>query len=158
MALQAGQSAAQILGTGSILSIGGLTGASGTETFLTIGEVKDAKPSGQKRGTTMATNFDSRGIAQKLGGILDLGTFTFTTNRVSNNAGQLAVNAACIANGSYDFKLQLPANPLIGQTTGDLITMSAIVTEAGSFNISLDKESEYSFTIDLNSYTVQAGS
>ena len=106
----------------------------------------------------MATNFDSKGVAQKLGTILDLGTFTFTCNRVSNNAGQIAVNAACISGGSFDFHMQLPINPLVGQTTiGDLVVMSGIVTEAGSFDVSLDKVSEYTFTLDLNAYSVTVG-
>ena len=159
MALQAGQSAAQVAGTGTVVSIGGLTGSTGTETFTVIGEVKDAKHSGVKKSTTPSTSFDSKGIVQKLGTLVDLGSFTFTCNRVSNNAGQLAVNAACLTTGAYDFHMQLPINPLIGQTTvGDLIVMSGIVTEAGAFSVSLDKVSEYEFTLDLNSYTVTAGS
>lgn len=160
MALTAGLSAAQVAGTGTTVSIGGVTGVvSGTEIFVPIGEIKDLKHSGTKRATTMSTNFASLGVARKIGTILDLGTLTMTCNRIGNDAGQIAVNAACIANGSYDFQVQMPVNALTGQTTkGDLITMSAIVTEAGSFDVSIDKVSEYTFTLDLNSYTVTAGS
>jgi len=160
MSLLAGQSASQVLGvTGLIVSIGGLTGASGTEVWTVIGEVKDGKRSGSKRATTMSTNFSSLGVAQKLGTILDLGTFTFTTNRVGNDAGQTAVIAAHVAGGAWDIKVQLPMNPLISQVVaGDVITMSGIVTEAGAFDISLDKVSEYTFTVDLNSYVRVVGS
>lgn len=158
MALAAGLSAAQVSGFGSVISIGGPTGAPGTEVFVTIGEIKDAKLSGRKTSTTMSTNFDSLGVARKLGTIIDLGTITFTANRVGNDAGQLAVNAAQLTLKSYDFKIQMPINPLIGQTTaGDVVTFAGIVTEAGSFDISMDKVSEYTFIVDLNSYLVTAG-
>ncbi|ADW69012.1 hypothetical protein [Granulicella tundricola] len=158
MALAAGASAAQVAGTGAILSIGGPTGAGGSEVFVTIGEVKDAKLSGRKTSTTMSTNFASLGIQQKVATITDLGTATFTANRVGNDAGQLAINAAQLTRVPYDFKFQIPPNTVNGQTTGDLITFSGIITEAGSFDVSLDKVSEYTFTVDLNSYNSVLGS
>ncbi len=157
--LQPGQSAAAVLGTGTVVSIGGPTGASGTETFTPIGEVKSLKLSGAKAGTTMATNFSSLGIARKLSTIVDFGTLTITTNRIGNDAGQAAVNAALFARQAYDFKIQLPIEPLLGQTTaGDVITLSGIVTQGGTFSVDIDKVSEYEFAIDLNSYTLTAGS
>jgi hypothetical protein len=153
------QSAASITGVGSVLSIGGLTGLTGTETFIVVGEVTDFKWDGGTRATTPVTNFGSGGVVQKVSTTLDLGTMTFTTNRIGNNAGQLAVIAAMNTGGAYDFKVQLPVNPNIGQTTtGDLITCSAIVTKAGGFDLSLNKTPDYTFTIDLNSYTMTAGS
>ncbi len=158
MSLAAGQSAAQVAGTGTVVSIGGLTGGA-TTTFTAIGEISDFKSSGRKRGTTPVTNFDSLGIVRKLGTTLDLGQVDMTVNRVSDNAGQEAVIAANLQGGAYDFKVQLPINPDIGQTTtGDLVTFSGIVTEAGDFDISLTKASEYTFSVDLNSWTVTAGS
>jgi hypothetical protein len=148
-----------IIGAGSVLSVGAITGATGTETFVPVGEISDAKFDGFKRSTTTNTNFDDGQITQYLGTLLDYGTFSGTYNRVSNNAGQLAMVAALQNGGAYDFKLQLPVEPLLGQTTtGDLVAFSAIVTEAGSFDLSQTKVSTCSFTLQLNSYTFTAGS
>jgi hypothetical protein len=151
-------SKAQAVGTGSVLSIGGPTG--GTDAFVPVGEVSDAKLSGRKLATTATTNFDSAGIARKLSTILDFGQFTCTVMRVSNDAGQLAVIAANAAGGAFDFKVQLPVNPKAAQTTiGDLITFSAIVTEAGDFDLSLTKQADFTFTLDIDGpYTIAAGS
>jgi|GEM_PF-1978520 len=156
----AGASLAQAVGTGSIISIGGVTGSTGTETFIPIGEISDGKFTGRKRAVTPTTSFASLGIARKLGTILDFGQFTCTVLRVGNDAGQTALIAANLAGGSYDFEVQLPINPKIGQTVaGDVVTLSGIVTEAGDFDLSLTKASEYTFTVDIDgSYTVTAGS
>jgi hypothetical protein len=157
--LIAGQSAAQVSGTGAVISIGGPTGASGTETFTAIGAVSNFKNTGRKRAVTSTTNFGSLGIAQKLGTILDLGQATFTVFRISNDPGQMAVIAANLSPAAYDFELQMPVNPLIGQTTtGDLIKFSGIVTEAGDFDVDISKASEFTVTVDVIAYTVTAGS
>jgi hypothetical protein len=155
--LAAGQNAAQVAGTGSILSIGGPVGT--TPSWLTVGAVADFATAGRKRSVVQSTTFDSLGIVQKLGTTLDLGTATFTVERVSNDAGQLACVAANVAGGSYQFELQLPINSLIGQVTkGDLILFSGIVTEGGNFNVDIDKVSQFKFTVDLIAYSVTAGS
>jgi hypothetical protein len=159
MSLQTGQSAAQVFGTGAVLSVGGATGVTGSETFIPVGEIKDAKLSGRKTSTTMATSFASLGIAQKLGTITDLGTATFTYNYIGNDAGQLAIAAAQLTRQAYDFKIQIPMNPLIGQVVkGDLFAFSGIVTEAAGIDFAIDKVSESTLTLDLNSYTITAGS
>jgi hypothetical protein len=114
---------------------------------------------GEQVTTTNNTNFDSGPIVQKLGTLLDYGTLSGTYNRVSNNAGQLALIAANANGAAYDFKLQLEPNPLAGQTTtGDLYTLSGIVTEAGAFDLSQTKVAQGTFTVDLNSVTFTAGS
>jgi hypothetical protein len=149
-----------VLGAGTILTIGGVTGATGTETFIPIGELTDFKFDGFKRETAQNTNFDSGQVRTDLGTILDYGTLTGTYNRVSSNAGQLALIAALQATGgnAYDFKLQLPVNPLQSQlATGDSYLISGIVTEAGSFDISQTKVSTSSFSIKINSLAFTAG-
>jgi hypothetical protein len=149
-------SKAQILGSGCVLSIGNITG--GTDTYVPIGEVQEFKFNAIKRSTTTNTNFDSGNTVQKLGTLLDFGTFTATYNRVSNNAGQLAAIAANANGAAYDFKLQLIPNTLAGQvTTGDSYVMSGIVTEAGAFDGSQSKVSTGTLTIDLNSVVFTAG-
>src|ERR1700733_14133937 len=153
------QSKAQILGAGCTLSIGSVTGTTGTETFTPIGELTDFKFASIKRATTTNTNFDSGQIVQKLGTTLDFGQLTGTYNRVSTNAGQLALIAANAGGQAYDFELQLEPNILAGQTTtGDLYKVSGIVTEGGAFDLSQTKVSSCTFTIDLNSVLFTAGS
>ena len=156
--LPVGQNAAQVAGTGAIVSIGGPVSQSGS-IFTVIGAVADFSNSGRKRGVTPTTTFDSLGIVQKVGTTLDLGSVSFTTQRVSTDAGQAACIAANLAGGAYQFRLQLPLNADIGQSsTGDLIAFAGIVTEGGSFDVSLDKASQYKFTVDLVEWTVTEGS
>jgi hypothetical protein len=156
--LIAGQSAAQVAGIGAVVSIGGTTGGTAT-TFTPIGAVSNFKNTGRKRSVTNTTTFGSLGIAQKLGGVLDLGQCTFTVFRVSNDPGQMAVIAANLQPVAYNFEIQLPVNPLIGQTTtGDLVTFSGIVTEAGDFDVDVDKASEFTVTVDVIAWSVTAGS
>jgi hypothetical protein len=149
----------QILGAGCTLSILGITGIVPAATAVPIGELSDFRFASIKRATTTNTNFDSGQVVQKLGTTLDLGSLTGTYNRVSNNAGQLALIAANSNGAAYDFQLQLTPNPLAGQTTtGDLYKMSGIVTEAGAFDLSQTKVSSATFSIDLNSVVFTAGS
>jgi hypothetical protein len=151
-------SKASVLGAGTVLSIGSPTGTTGTETYVPIGELNDFKFDGWKMGTTNNTNFDSGQVAQKLGTILDYGTLSGTYNNVSNNAGQMALLAAMKSGVAYDFKLQLPVQPLLSQSTaGDSYALSGIVTEAGGFDISQTKVSQASFSIDLNSVVLTPG-
>lgn len=152
-------SKAQVLGSGCTLSIGNITGTSGAETFVPIGELADFSFDGFKRATTTATNFDSGNIVSYLGTLLDYSTLSGTYNRVSNNAGQLALLAALQTGAAYNFKLQLEPNILIGQiVAGDSYLLSAIVTEAGAFDLSQTKVSASKFSLQLNSVAFTAGS
>lgn len=152
----------QVAGNGSTISIGLATGSTGTETFAAIGEILTAKRSGLKRGTTLATSFQSNNRARKLATVLDEGQWDFTCVRISNDAGQLALIAAAYAEPpvAYDFEVQLPTNPKAGQTsTGDLFAFSALVSVPGTFDVDLEKMSEFSFTLDIDgSVTKTAGS
>jgi hypothetical protein len=149
-------SKAQILGSGCVLSIGNITG--GTDVYVAIGELNEYQFDGQKLGTTTNTNFDSGNTVQYLGTLLDFGTLSGTYNRVSNNAGQLALIAAQRTGFAYDFKLQLLPNTLAGQiTTGDSYVISGIVTECDAFDISQSKVSMAKFTLQINSKTFTAG-
>jgi hypothetical protein len=150
---------AQVAAFGAVISIGGVTGATGTETFTPIGEiVGTAKVSGMKFASADVSTFASN-VKRKVGTMVDYGTVTFTTLRVSTDAGQAAVVAACATGQLYDFKIQLVPNGAAGQvTTGDLIAFSALVTEAGGFDLDMNKASEYSFTLDIDGvWTVTEG-
>lgn len=140
-------SKATVSGIGAILSIGAITGSTGTETFTPLGEIMDYKHSGVKRGTVMTTNFNSGGVASKLGTILDWGQITLTVNRVSSDAGYTAVRAALVQGGIYDFQFQFPEEN--GQTTkGDLQTFSAIVT-GFDLDVALEKQDQVNITLDI---------
>ena|SRR5579859_7757915 len=142
---------------GTVVSIGGVTGAGGT-TFVAVGQIHDAKLSGIKTPTVDVSTF-AQLAKRKLGTLPDYGTFTFTVLRETGDAGQTAMTAAAASAAAYDFKLQLPIDTAAGQaTTGDLITFSGIVTEAGGFDISLTKQADISYTIELDgAWTVTAG-
>src|ERR1700734_1986468 len=138
----------QASGIGAIISIGAVTGSTGTETFVPIGEISDGKFSGFKRNTTPTTSFGTGGVVTNLSTTIDYGTFTGTVIRVTSDAGQVALMAALVQGGSYDFEVQLEPNAADGQVTkGDLATFSAIVTEAGAFDLSLTKASEFTLTL-----------
>ena len=142
-------SKAQANGAGTVVSIGGITGSTGTETFLPVGAITDAKFSGMKGAVTDVSTFAAN-VKRKLGTIVDYGTFTFTTLRVSNDPGQAACVAACAAGSLYNFEIQLVPNTAAGQTaTGDLIKLSGVVTEAGGFDLSLTKQADATVTIDI---------
>ena len=70
------------------------------------------------------------------------------------------MTVAAVSAQAYDFKVQLPVDAEAGQTTtGDLIAFSGIVTEAGGFDISLTKQADIGYTIELDgAWTVTAGS
>jgi hypothetical protein len=151
-------SKAQVLGAGCVLNILGKTGVTPTGSPTPIGELTDFKFDGFKRATTPNTNFDSGQIVQNLATTLDYGTLTGTYNRVSTNAGQLALIAALQDGSAFDFTLTLEPNILINQiSTGDTYTISGIVTEAGAFDLSQTKVSSATFTITLNAVTFTAG-
>jgi hypothetical protein len=141
---------------GTVVSIGGVTG--GTDTFIPVGGISDAKISGIKVPTTDVSTF-AQLAKRKMGTLPDYGTFTFTTLRITGDAGQAAMTVAAVSALAYDFKLQLPINTEAGQTTtGDLIAFSGVVTEAGGFDISLTKQADVSYTIEIDgAWVVTAG-
>jgi hypothetical protein len=152
-------SKAVVLGSGTVLSILGPTGITPAATAVNIGECSDIKFSGWKTSTTTATNFDSGNVEQNLGTLFSWGTLTATYNFVPGNAGQIALLAAAQSRVSYDFTLQLPAEPLWSQVlTGNLYTISGIVTSAGAFDASQTKVSSATLEITINNIVMVAGS
>jgi hypothetical protein len=151
-------SKAVVLGAGSVLNILGPTGVSPAGTAVPIGELSDGKFSGWKTSTTTSTNFDSGNVEKNLGTIFSWGTLTATYNNVPNNPGQIALLAAMKTGVAYDFTLQLLPEALWAQTTtGNLYTISAIVTEAGGFDFSQTKVSSCSLTLTINDIVVTQG-
>ncbi|WP_213805756.1 hypothetical protein [Granulicella sp. dw_53] len=152
-------SKAAVIGAGTILSILGPSGVLPAITAIPLGEISDGSFDGWKTSTTTATNFDSGNVVKNLGTLFDWGTMSCTYNNVPSNAGQLALLAAAKSRVAYDFTLQLPVEPLWGQTTtGNLYTISAIVTSAGGFDFSQTKVSTCKLTLQINDIVITPGS
>jgi hypothetical protein len=115
-----------ITGAGTTISIG--------TTPTLIGEVKNVKINGRKFDTDDVTNMSS---TQKefIATILDEGEISFDFNRVSTDAGQMALEAAFVAGTTNPFTVQLPKTS--AQTTaGDKYTFNALITECNySFEV-----------------------
>jgi hypothetical protein len=132
-------------GRGSQLSIGGITGSTGTETFVLVGEIKTSGISGAQWGTDDVTNFQSGADQEFITTIRDNGTLDLAGNRVASDAGQVAVEAAFASGAKYDWKLVLPL--ALNQTaTGDTYTFSALVQ---SREISVDTTKAIGWTVKL---------
>jgi len=104
-------------GFGATLSIG--------PTPTPIGEVKSYGLNGQKWDTADVTNFES--LAKEfITTIRDNGTIDIEYNRVSQDAGQLLLEAAFTSGALTAFTIQLPKES--GQTSqGDKFTFSGLV-------------------------------
>lgn len=112
-------------GRGTQLSIGGVTGAA-PGTFTLVGEVKTSGISGAQWETTDVSNFESGADQEFISTMRNNGELSVGGNRISGDAGQVAVEAAFASGSKYDWKLVLPLAP--GQTTtGDTYTFSALV-------------------------------
>jgi hypothetical protein len=135
-------------GRGSALSIGGVTGSTGTETFTLIGEAKTSGISGAQWGTDDTTNFQSGADQEFLTTVRNNGSLRIDGNRVSSDAGQVAVEAAFASGSKYDFKLVLPLTA-VQTTTGDTYTFSALV-EQREFTVDVTKAISYSVTLKIS--------
>lgn len=138
------------IGLGSIISLGGVTGATGA-TFTPIGEVMSAKASGASASVTKYSTLDGGIYTAKISAIRDAGTWDLSIVHNSGDAGQTAL-AAAFANAAgspYDFKVQLPL--ATGQTTnGDLVTFSAIISKFNPVaSVEVDKVIMSEVTLDL---------
>lgn len=108
-------------GNGTVLAI-----YNGT-TYITVGEAVEITPSGYENKVDEATNLQSTGV-ERVFTITDGGTWDFSANRVSTDAGQLLMAAAYASGAATLFKVTLPKET--GQTTaGDSFGFSAILTK-----------------------------
>ena len=140
------------------MSIGPLTSATGTPTFTPIYEILDLTFPSSKRDVIMVTNFNSpNNSKEKRGVAIDYGQVTFKTNYIPDDPGQVALLAANSAgNGNpYKFQLTLPVDaPDSETTTGTTIAFNAIISEAGGFDVSIDKQSQASWQLDITGVPV----
>lgn len=106
-------------GRGTILAIG--------TTPITVAEVKTIKLSGRKWDTEDTTNLQSS-AKEFLASIMDQGEWDIAGNRVSNDAGQIAMEAAFGSGALTNFTITLPKSGA-QTTTGDVYGFSAVVVE-----------------------------
>lgn len=105
-------------GRGSTLAIGA--------TPVTIGEVTTTGISGAQWNTVDTTNMQSGPDAEFLSTIRQNGTLKVDGNRVSSDAGQIALEAAFASGAVTPFTLTLPKTAA-QTTTGDVYSFSALV-------------------------------
>ena len=112
-------------GRGTVVSIGGVSGGSGTETFIKVSEVLDSSFGSSAWGTEDSSNFDSGVDEEFLATMRNNGEVNLKYNVVDSDPGQQALNTACDSGQKYDFTVQLKPGP--GQTTGTLYAFSALI-------------------------------
>lgn len=120
-------------GRGTSLSIGASP--------VLIGEIRSLTQSGNTWETSDVTNFQSAFTKEFISTILDSGEFDVTCNRVSSDAGQVALEAAFEGAGAgtlqaFTIQLLKSGNQT---TTGDSITFHALVQ---SKNITIEPTKE----------------
>ena len=147
---------------GATISIGGITGASGTETFSLIGDFMSLSLAGGDRTIIDVSTLASTG-KEKLGGLADPGKATLMVNRRATGAdpGDVVMQTAWGGPGyAYDFKIQLPINPTAAQTVaGDHATFSAIVSSGPKMDFAIDKAIQIEWGLDISGpFTWTAGS
>ena len=117
-----------------------------TGPFVLIGEVDSSPFSGRKWNFEDSSNFQSPVDMESLQTMRDPGTVPLTGNRVSSDAGQAALEAACDSGGLFTFKIVLPLGA--GQTTiGDTWTFNAFVASYDPSKI--DTKSIIKFAAEL---------
>lgn len=136
-------------GRGSTLSIG----ATPTE----IGECSDVPFTRPEWDFVDVTNLDSGSDQEMLPTIRKAASFTVKGNRVSSDAGQLAVETAYGSGALTAFTLQLPKTA--AQTsTGDKYAFNAFV-KSSSFDVTPTKQVEFSIALQTSGpITFTAGS
>lgn len=133
-------------GKGTVVSIGPVAGTS-SPTFVAIGEVKSSSISGTAWKTDDVTNFQS--LAEEwITTILATGEVSLAGNRVSSDAGQLALAAAFATGELYMFTISLPKT-LTQTTAGDSYALNALVLSQ-DFTITTEKAVEFSTKLKIS--------
>jgi hypothetical protein len=151
------------IGIGALVGIGPAASASGSATYVTIGQISDAKFSGASATEIKFTTLDGGLAVQKLRGSIDYGTcdITFVRAPGAGDAGQTAAAAAFSDPTGQAYKFQVQEYVAPGQTTaGDVGIFTGIVTKFSEIDdLSPDKVQEGMLTISLTSaLTITAGS
>lgn len=143
-------------GLGTSIAIN--TGTASSPTLTPIGEITAAPGSGRMAKTVDATNLQSLAV-EWISTLIDSGSFDVTCNRVSSDAGQLAVESAFAAREIKSYTITLPKTA--SQTTaGDTITFTALVEESNPISdVKPDGIIPYKFKLKVSGLvTIAAGS
>jgi hypothetical protein len=122
-------------------ALGTTIGIGATPTI--IGEVTSIKQSGAKNELEEVTNLQST-AKEWIGTLPDPGEWQIEGNRVSSDAGQVAVETAFASAATSQFTIQLPKTG--SQTTGDKYTFNGIVVER---DFSFDTGKKMPFTAKI---------
>jgi hypothetical protein len=145
-------------GNQAVVSIGTGTSTSSPGTLTTVGEVNDFNQSGTVNKTDDTTNFQSS-AEEFIPTILSPGQFQGTMNRISGDAGQVAVKVAFNSAPPLlvPWQVQLAKNPAIPQTTaGDKIVFMGLVEEFSNFGtVKPDKKVATPFRIKVSGVIVE---
>jgi len=151
------------LGIGALIGIGPAVGTTGTPTFVTIGQITDAKFSGASATVIKFTTLDGGVGVQKRRGSIDYGTVDITYERKpgSGDAGQTAAKAAFNDPTGQPYQFNAALYVAAGQTTaGDVATFQGVISKFNELSeLSPDKNIEGMITIELSApVVVTAGS
>jgi hypothetical protein len=128
-------------GRGTVIAIG--------VTPTTIGEVKNIKRSGNEWKTEDVSNMStSTRSTEKLATILEQGKVELSGNRVSSDAGQVALDAAFETGLASSFLITLPKTAT--QTTaGDTYAFSAIVLSNAPSDLDVTKTIQFGASLEI---------
>ena len=110
---------------GSSFSIN--TGTASSPVYTIIGELQSPKLTGAKNNFIEVTNLQST-QEEFITTLSSGGNWEFTANRVTADTGQTAMQAAFTNKTKLLYKVSLPINTQVGQTTtGDAYTFQGVV-------------------------------
>lgn len=146
-----------IIGKGAELSIGPAVGATGTIAYILIGELDDSTPTGRQWATEDVTNFQSPVDDEFKKTTRNPGEWDMTGNRIADDAGQLALEAAMDSLDNFMFKMVFPLAE--GQvTTGETWLFNAAVISVDPSKITPKDVIKFAAKLKLSgSRTITAG-
>jgi hypothetical protein len=142
------------LGLGTLIGIGPAVGTT-TPTYVTIGQITDAKFSGASATVIKFSTLDGGLGVQKRRGSIDYGTIDLTYERKpgAGDAGQIAAKAAFADPTGQAYMFNAALFAAAGETTsGDIATFTGIISKLNELtDLSPDKNIEGAITIELSS-------
>ena len=142
------------IGLGSKISIGSGTSPIG---YTLIGEITSIAQAGRQAGTEDVTNMQS-GAREFVTTLIDSGTYDLKGNRVADDAGQIALEAAFAGLTIEPFEIEL-RKTASQHATGDLYTFYALVQEVNFGTVAVDKKIEFNVKLKVSGLiTYAAGS
>jgi hypothetical protein len=149
---------------GTSITLSANATASGTTVALTfslaytlLGELDSSDSSGREWDIEEVTNFESNVDKEHIKALRNPGTITLQGNRVENDAGQLALEAAFESTSPFLFQIQLP--PTVGLTNGEIWTFTALVLSVDPPAITPGKTIKFSSKLQVTGpRTITAGS